>query len=120
MGFLSVGFDCVFGFTCHARWLTRYPSDDFDPMTAWDDVVRGRELFLQRLKDQLDGSASAAPRAALEVIDRVEMDMYERACAASRRQGNYSLSFTYLKDTNRLVKVCGRGCVGVGVPRACL
>ena len=88
----------------------RYPSAEFDPMTTWDDVVRGRELFVHQLRDDLD--SAAAPLPALDAINEVEMEMYERACDSSRRQGNFTLSYECVQClVATLRRACAAQCV---------
>lgn len=62
-------------------------------MPVWDDLIRGREVFLQMLRDDLD-EARGSPAPALEVMNRAEMEMYERACDSGQRQGNFSVAYS--------------------------
>ena len=77
------------------KWGDRSPSNAFDKLNVWDDILRSRELFLHIYSDKIKGFEQAL-NSSKELADTQTL-LYVQAGKGAFKMGRYDASDRYLK-----------------------
>ncbi|KAM5158207.1 DNA-dependent protein kinase catalytic subunit [Mantella aurantiaca] len=103
-------------------WKSRYPDDKMDSMNIWDDIIRNRCFFLDKIQEKLssqhiDNSMEidyeAGDSEAMEVDKKEDVNFLMKECkfvmkmkmvGSARKQNNFAVAMKLLKELHREAK----------------